>query len=103
YPSLQDYARDRLREMDSDLEPRAEIQHGRWYARYGTDDAIQALDQHGGIERSRRLTLDFENLMAAAWRAVGRADGNTAVPAFRAASAVTNLNVAKSQAAWPRA
>ena len=53
YVSLQEYARERLGEMGVEAERGAEERHGRWYAHYGTEEALADLEQHGGIARRR--------------------------------------------------
>jgi predicted ATPase len=111
YLSLQEYARGRLRELGAKAEDLAETRHGRWYARYGTDEAIAALERRGGIERGRRLEMEMENLVAACQRAVRRGDAETAVAALRAASSVfgrrgphaTAVALAKEVVAMPLA
>ena len=42
------------------------------------DEALAALDSHGGVERSRALAAELENVAAACRRAVRRGDGTTA-------------------------
>jgi predicted ATPase len=84
YVSLQDYARLRL----SGHEPTVEARHGAWYARFGTEEAIEALDRHDGTARRRRLGWEIENLTSACRRAVARGDGRVAVATYRAAWAV---------------
>jgi tetratricopeptide (TPR) repeat protein len=91
YVSLQEYARLKLREEDAvagggsgaQAERAAEVRHGNWYARYGTEKAIAELDRDG-VERRRRLERELENLAAACRRAVGRGDGETAAAAYQA-------------------
>ena len=48
----------------------AEERHGRYFARFGTDEAIDALFRHGGVRRRRALALELDNLVAACRRAV---------------------------------
>jgi predicted ATPase len=99
YVSLQDYARARLREGGSGApeaasavaEGSAEGRHRRYFARFGTDQAIDALDLPGGIERRRHLGAELDNLVAACRRAVAGGDGDTAVNAFAAAWEVLDL------------
>jgi predicted ATPase/Tfp pilus assembly protein PilF len=87
YASLQEYARQKLQRLAADgtAVANAEIRHGAWYARYGTRDAIAALDRRGGIGRARRLELEFDNLLAACRRALARKDGATAARTWEAA------------------
>jgi len=65
--------------------------HGSYYARFGTEQAIDALDRHGGVEKRRRLALDLENLVAACRRAVARGDEESATATLGAAWAVFAL------------
>ena len=69
----------------------AEERHGRYFAGFGTNEALEALSLHGGVKRRRALALELDNLVAACRRAVGRGDGETAVAAYRAAWEVLAL------------
>jgi predicted ATPase/serine/threonine protein kinase len=84
YVTLQEYARAKLRSYDA-AEPAAEERHGAHYARYGSDEAIEAIDCHGGTPRRRRLERELDNLIAACRRAFVRGDSGTAVTTYRAA------------------
>ncbi len=89
YVSLQDYARMKLREgTDAAM---AEERHGKWYGRFGTEEALQMLDREGGIARWRQLERELDNLVAACRRAAGREDGQTAAAAYGAAWRVLEL------------
>jgi predicted ATPase/Tfp pilus assembly protein PilF len=110
YASLQEYGREKLRELGAEAERRAEVRHGQWYARYGTHEALAALDkQGGGVDPGRRAEVDIENLLAACRRAVRRGDSETAVAGFRAAFRVlsrrgpyaTAVELGKEVAAMP--
>ena len=49
----------------------------------GADEALRALDRHGGVARRRALALELDNLVATVRRAVARGDGLAAVgPGF---------------------
>ena len=94
FVSLQEYARCKLAEAGAipggsgaAAVRAAEERHGRWFGRYGTDDALLALSEHGGVERRRALVHDSENLLAAARRAAARGDGEVATATYRAAAA----------------
>jgi predicted ATPase len=98
YVSLHEYARARLAELvaraafDPLCGPHAaEERHGRWYARYGAVDAIEALERPGGATRRRELERDLDNLMVACQRALERGDGVTAMSAYRASWAVLEV------------
>ncbi|HMN75439.1 MAG TPA: tetratricopeptide repeat protein [Burkholderiaceae bacterium] len=59
--------------------------HGRYYARLGRQEALDALARHGGARRLPALALEIDNLIGACRRAVARADAAVAVPTLRAA------------------
>src|SRR4029453_8530312 len=88
YMSLQEYAQEKLRQLGDGIEQDIAIRHGAWYAAYGSDPAVDALEGHGGVVRRRELELELENLLAAARRAIARGDGRTAAETFNAAYAV---------------
>ncbi|MCC7457760.1 MAG: tetratricopeptide repeat protein [Nitrospira sp.] len=52
--------------------------HGRCFAARGTDEALAALDRHGGTALQKALAADLENLVAACRRAAQRHDGRVA-------------------------
>lgn len=66
----------------------AEIRHGRYFARVGTEETLQSLHRPGGLRRLRVLLMEREELIAAAERAVTRHDpeiaGNAALASLRA-------------------
>jgi predicted ATPase len=96
FVSLQEYARMKLMEDPSLAGAGSEVsvdrvvegRHGQWYARYGTPEAMQTLIEQGGLKKRRRLEREFDNLVAACRRAVGRGDATTAAAAYRASWAV---------------
>ena len=99
YESLQEYARLKLREENAipaggsgvAAARAAEERHGRYYARYGSQDEIDGLDQHGGVGRRHGLGRELGNLVAACRQSVARGDSETALAAYRAASHVLFL------------
>ena len=97
YVSVHEYAAGKLRESGAfdgsgpAGEEAAWSRHGRYYADFGTPDAVDALDQRGGLERRSRLALDLENLVAACRRAVARGDAQTACASLVAAWQVLEL------------
>jgi predicted ATPase/predicted negative regulator of RcsB-dependent stress response len=91
YAALQEFALERLREVGNDAVRSAEERHGQWYARYGREDELAALDLRGGVERRRQLGRETENLIAACRRAVRRGDGETAARTYVAAWSVLEL------------
>jgi len=99
FVNLQEYAREKLAEAGSipvdaggaERAKSAERRHALWFARFGRDDAIDALDRHGGVERRKTLAPELDNLIAACRRMAARGDGETAVACYRAAWAVLEL------------
>jgi predicted ATPase len=93
YVSLQEYARRKLAEDGA--VPRGgsgagavratEERHGNWFGRFGAEQAIVGLDQHGGGKKRQALGSEFENLVVASQRAAARGDGETATATYRAA------------------
>ena len=96
YASLHEYARMKLQDAGSISEEgigssaarAAEARHGSFYARYGTQEQIDRLDQHGGMGRRHALRRELDNLLAACERALDRRDSDMALAAYRAASQV---------------
>lgn len=91
YLSIHEYAAEKLEASGPRASRLAEERHGRYYAGFGTEEAIGALDIHGGVKRRRTLALELDNLVAACRRAVGRGDGEHAVAAYRALWEVLEL------------
>ena len=84
--SVQDYATERLVALGCREE--METRHGRYFATFGSEDAIAAHDTHGGVARQQALNLELENLVAACRRAALRGDGETAAATLAAAWSV---------------
>lgn len=97
--SLQDYAREKLSAdgqvpggmSGASVVEAIERRHAEWFARFGQDDAIEALELHGGVERRRILAEELDNLMAACRRMIRRDEGKLAIALYRAASAVIDF------------
>jgi len=90
YLSIHEYAAVRLRE--SGCEAAAQVRHGRYFARFGRRDAIDALYTHGGIARLHALAREIDNLVAACRRAAARGDAKVALPALQAAWELLSLS-----------
>jgi predicted ATPase/tetratricopeptide (TPR) repeat protein len=99
YGSIQEYARRKL-STGGDVPHgvsgpaavlAAETRHGEWYRRFGTEEALAALDRDGGEELRRALENELENLVAACRRAGERRDGATAAATYVAACAVISM------------
>ena len=88
YVSLQEYARSKL---GPDGTIGVEQRHGAWYARQGTDEALESLDGPGGVEAWRHLERDSDNLVAACRRATRRGDGPTTAATYLAFWGVLKL------------
>jgi len=84
YLTIHDYAAEKLAASGDGARCAVEERHGAHFARFGGDDAVQALHRDGGAARRRTLTLELDNFVAACRRAVARSDGETAVAALRA-------------------
>ena len=91
YVSVREYAWEKLKASGPAAEEAAETRHGKYFACFGTEEALEALFRHGGGRRRRALALELDNLVAACRRAVGRGDGNVAVATYRAAWEVVEL------------
>lgn len=91
YLSIHEYAAEKCR-LRGDADYRAlQERHGRCYAAFGSDEAIEALSLRGGTQRSAALRQELANLIAACRRAVARGDGAVAVGCYRAAWEVLAL------------
>ncbi|MFN8547674.1 MAG: hypothetical protein U0527_06810 [Candidatus Eisenbacteria bacterium] len=87
FVSIQEYASEEL-SRDPSRRRAVEERHGRWFGALGADDALAALDRHGGLELRRALGPELENLCTASTRAIARGDRGIAVAAYRAAAAI---------------
>jgi predicted ATPase/class 3 adenylate cyclase len=89
YLSIHEYAREKGRDKSREGSPSAgravDERHGRYFATFGSDDALEALSARGGEVRHRQLELELDNLVTACRRALARGDGSTAVATWRAA------------------
>ena len=85
YVSIHEYAREKLQASGTGPERAAEERHGRYFASFGSEEALEALVRHGGVRRRRALALEIDNLIAACRRAVARDDGDAAVRTYCAA------------------
>ena len=91
YLSIHDYAVEKRRQRGADAERALDERHGRYFAAFGSDAAIEALASHGGIQRQHALRCELDNLLAACRRAMTRGDGEVAVACYRAAWEVLAL------------
>jgi predicted ATPase/tetratricopeptide (TPR) repeat protein len=99
FVSLQEYARRKLAEEGAVRQGGSgvravratEERHGGWYRRYGTPQALSALDRHGGVEKRWALENELDNLTATSRRAAAREDMATATAAYCAVWEVTSI------------
>jgi len=91
YVSIHEYAKEKLNASGEQNLRQAEERHGRHFATFGTDDAIESLSRHGGVKRRRALALELDNLVTACRRAAARSDGEVAVATYRAAWEVLEM------------
>ena len=94
YISIHEYAVEKLDAGGSDGKQAVEDRHGRYFASFGTEAAIDALSEHGGVRRRRVLAIELDNLVAAFSRAVQRERAGlpVAVDCYRAAYEVLELH-----------
>jgi tetratricopeptide (TPR) repeat protein len=91
YVSIREYAAEKLRANGVGEERAAQERHGRYFARFGTDDVLESLNRHGGVRRRQALAIELDNVVAACRRAVMRRDGEHAVATYRVAWEVLEL------------
>ena len=91
YVSIHEYAEEKLSAIGTNGKRSAEERHGRYFARFGTDEAIDALSRHGGAKGRRALALELDNVVGACRRAADRNDAQIAVATHRAASEVLDF------------
>jgi predicted ATPase/class 3 adenylate cyclase len=85
YLSIHEYASQKLSAFGKKAEDDAEQRHAHYFARFGSDEALDALLRHGAVDRRRRLTLNFDNLVSACRRAMQRGDAELSAACFLAA------------------
>ena len=91
YVSIHEYAADKLEASRPDATRAAQARHAEYFARFGSEEALDALVQHGGVKRRHALALELDNLIAACRRAGARGDGERAVATYRAAWEVLEM------------
>ena len=91
YLSIHDYASEKLEASRPDATRAAQARHVEYFARFGSEEALDALVQHGGVKRRHALALELDNLIAACRRAGARGDGERAVATYRAAWEVLEM------------
>ncbi|MEO5883027.1 MAG: tetratricopeptide repeat protein [Caldimonas sp.] len=91
YLSIHDYASERLSADGGEPKENAQVRHGRFFAGFGEETALDSLLLHGGTRRRRLLALELDNLVSACRRALRRSDADVAVPTLRAMWEVLEL------------
>ncbi len=91
YMSIHEYAAEKLESSGEPGRKAVEDRHGRYFAGFGTDEAIESISLHGGVKRRRELALELDNLVAACRTAVRRANCEHAVGAYLAIWEVLEL------------
>lgn len=91
YVSIREFAQAKLDAISPPARDVAEARHGAYFARFGSEQALEALDRHSGGVRRQALINDLDNLVAACRRALGRVDTEVATATYRAAAAVLEL------------
>ena len=94
YKAVRAFAGDQLRQR-GELAT-TEERHGAWYARFGLDERIDALDMASGRQAVLRVGQERGNLRAAVDRALARGDSTTAVQA-----ALAELDLAERRGPQP--
>jgi tetratricopeptide (TPR) repeat protein len=88
YLSIHEYASQKLQGFGEQAASDAEERHGRYFAGFGSDDALDALFTHGGVARRQTLAEDLDNLVSACRRAIRRGQPDLSAACFLAAWAV---------------
>ena len=55
YLSIHEYATEKRRQRGLEVERALQLRHGRFFAAFGSDAAIEALATHGGMQRQQAL------------------------------------------------
>jgi predicted ATPase/Tfp pilus assembly protein PilF len=88
--SVQAYAAEKLAGLGG--QRLAEERHGRFFAGYGAEHALAALDTRAGTALRRALAVELDNLVIAVRRATARGDVDVAVPTLCATWQVLELH-----------
>ncbi len=84
--SVRDYAREKLE--DTGHASAVRNRHSKYFSSFGTEEAVEAMNRHGGVHVSDRAILEFDNLKAALHNATVAEDTAVAICCFRALSTV---------------
>jgi predicted ATPase/class 3 adenylate cyclase len=88
YLSIHEYAAGKLLALGKTASADVELRHGAYFARFGSEEALDRLLVHGGIARRQTLALELDNLIAACRRAIARRQPELAAASFLAAWSV---------------
>jgi len=91
YLGIREYAAGKLASYGPVARRATEERHGAYFARFGSEDAIETLDGREGVDRRRALTQKLDNLLLACRRAIDRGDAAQALNAVAAAWPVLEL------------
>ena len=91
YLSIHKYAVDKLVAGGDAARTTVQARHGGYFARFGTEQALESLGVHGGLKARNALTLDLDNIVAACRRAAASGRIDAAVASLRAAWAVLEM------------
>jgi predicted ATPase/class 3 adenylate cyclase/Tfp pilus assembly protein PilF len=85
YLSIHEYARQKLQASTDQAAEAAEQRHLRYFAQFGSDQALDALLRHGAIAKRQTLVLELDNLVAACRRTIQTGPPELAAACFLAA------------------
>lgn len=87
--TVHDYAREKLELLG--MTRATEQRHGAYYASFGTQEALSALEAQGSVKHQRTLQDNFSNLMASWERAHKNGDTDIAFNTLMAVGAILKL------------
>jgi predicted ATPase/class 3 adenylate cyclase len=85
YLSLHQYASEKLHAFGERASGDTEQRHGRYFAGFGSDQALDAQLTHGGVLRRQMLAMELDNLVSACRRAIERREPDLSAACFLAA------------------
>jgi len=88
YLSIYEYASQKLFALGEQVGTAAMQRHGRYFAQYGSDDALDSLLRHGGVKKRQSLASELDNLVTACRRAIQRDEPEVSAACYLAAWAV---------------
>jgi predicted ATPase/class 3 adenylate cyclase/Tfp pilus assembly protein PilF len=99
YLSIHEYAAGKLLALGEAASADVERRHGAYFARFGSEEALDRLLTHGGIARRQTLARELDNLVAACRRAIARRQSDLAAASFLAAWSVLEAQGTNGMAA----